>query len=372
MSPFVEIQIITILVAVTCSIPGVFLVLRKMAMMTDAISHTILLGIVAAYFIVFDLRSPLLIIGAASVGVLTVYFVELLRNTKLMYEDAAIGVVFPLLFSIAIIIISRHAANVHLDVDSVLLGEVAFAPFYRLTLFGVDIGPIAFYIMGTILILNLIYLLLFYKELKIVTFDAKLAAVLGISPIFIHYSLMSLVSITAVGAFEAVGSILVIAFMIGPPITAYLLTEKLHRMIIYSMLIGAFNAIIGFQVAIIFDVSIAGMMASVTGLTFMIIFLIAPKSGLLSLYRSRKQKRIKFAVHTMLYHLLNHERDEDLSETHVETIHTHLNWNRIFLNKIIKKAKSCGFIFIKNQVLILSETGRTYALENYSSIVNSG
>ena len=196
--------VIAIIVAVACSLPGVFLVLRKMAMMTDAITHTVLLGIVIAFFITHDLSSPLLIVGSALMGVLTVFLIELLNSTKLVSEDSAIGVVFPLLFSIAIIIITRFAGNVHLDTDAVLLGELAYAPFNRLYLFGRDLGPKAIYSMGTILLINLIFIVLFFKELKIVTFDPALATILGFSPPIIHYTLMTLVSVTAVGALNGV------------------------------------------------------------------------------------------------------------------------------------------------------------------------
>lgn len=282
MSPQIEIQIIGVIVAVACSIPGVFLVLRKMSMMSDSITHTILLGIVIGFFLSGSLSSPVLVICAVIMGIFTVYFTEILNGTKLVSEDSAIGLVFPFLFSIAIIIISKYAGSVHLDTDSVLLGELAFAPFNRLEVLGLDLGPKAMYLMGFILILNIIYMLVFYKELKIVTFDISLAAVLGFSPVIIHYSLMTMVSITAVGAFEAVGSILVIAFMIGPPVTAYLLTENLRKMIILSMIIGGVNAVIGYQVASLLDVSIAGSMALITGVAFFIVFIFSPKEGLIS------------------------------------------------------------------------------------------
>ena len=143
-----EIQLIAAVVAVACALPGVFLVLRRMAMMSDAISHTVLLGIVLGFFLVGDLGSPLLIFGAAATGVLTVVLVEVLNRTRLVKEDAAIGLVFPALFSLAVILISRYAGNVHLDMDAVLLGELAFAPFDRLVVLGTDIGPRALYSHG--------------------------------------------------------------------------------------------------------------------------------------------------------------------------------------------------------------------------------
>jgi len=277
MTAGVEIQLIAVIVSAACALPGVFLVLRKMSMMSDSITHTILLGIVLAFFLTEDLSSPLLIVGAALMGVATVWLTETLMNTRLMSEDSAVGIVFPLLFSIAIILITRYAGSVHLDTDSVLLGELAFAPFDRLVVFGVDIGAKAIYTSGALLLINVILITVFYKELKIVTFDPMLASLLGFSPGLVHYGLMTLVSLTAVGAFEAVGSVLVVAFMIGPPLTAYMLTDDLKKMLLLSAGFGALSGILGYHAALLPDVSIAGSMAVTTGLIFTVVFIFAPK-----------------------------------------------------------------------------------------------
>src|SRR5918996_6108481 len=276
-----EIQLIASIVAVACALPGVFLVLRRMAMMSDAISHTVLLGIVITFFITKNITSPLLLIGAALMGVITVSLVELINRTQLVREDAAIGLVFPAIFSVAVILISRFAGDVHLDTDAVLLGELAFAPFNRLRLFGLDVGPEALYTTGSILLLNILFIVLLYKELKLATFDPALAAALGFLPAVIHYALMTLVSLTAVGAFDAVGSILIVAFMIAPPAAAYLLTNRLSRMLIYSALIGMFSAISGYWLAHFLDASIAGAMATMTGISFFSAYLLAPQRGLI-------------------------------------------------------------------------------------------
>ena len=202
----IEIQLIASLVAVACAIPGTFLVLRKMAMISDAISHSILPGIVVGFFITHDLNSPLLIILAALTGIITVVLVEYIQKTGLVKEDTAIGLVFPTLFSIGVIMIAKNANDVHLDIDAVLLGELAFAPFDRLIIAGTDVGPKALWIIGVILIVTLILLLAFFKELKVSTFDKGLATSLGFSPAIIHYGLMSVSSVTTVGAFDAVGA----------------------------------------------------------------------------------------------------------------------------------------------------------------------
>lgn len=370
MSPELEIQLIAVIVAVASSLPGVFLVLRKMAMMTDAITHTILLGIVIAFFITQSLTSPLLIVGAALMGVFTVFLTEVLNSTKLVSEDSAIGVVFPLLFSIAIIIISKYAGSVHLDTDAVLLGELAFAPFNRMVVGGRDIGAKAIYSMGAILMINIVYIVVFFKELKIITFDPALAAVLGFMPSLLHYSLMTIVSITAVGAFEAVGSILVIAFMIGPPVTAYLLTDDLKRMILISAGIGALNGVLGYQIAKLFDVSISGSMAVMTGISFFLVFIFSPKRGLISVMSRRRRQKVEFAGNSLLFHILNHEGQENEEiESGRKTIKDHLNWDESFLEKILKDLKRREKIYIEKDTIKLTNSGRTHTKETYEELI---
>ncbi|MFT5102506.1 MAG: manganese/zinc/iron transport system permease protein, partial [Candidatus Latescibacterota bacterium] len=259
-SPQIEIQIIAAIVAIACAIPGVFLVLRKMALISDAISHAILPGIVIGFFITHDLNSPILILLAALTGVITVVLVEAIQKTGLVKEDTAIGLVFPALFSIGVILIAKNANDVHLDVDAVLLGELAFAPFDRLVLSGVDIGPKSMWLMGVVLVVTLSLLFMFFKELKVSTFDAGLSSALGISPVVMHFGLMSVSSITVVGAFDAVGAILVVALMIAPAAAAYLLTSDLKRMIGLSIFFGVFSAIGGYWLAHLLDASISGSM----------------------------------------------------------------------------------------------------------------
>ena len=276
MSAHLTIQLIAILISISCSLLGVFLVLKSMSMLTDTISHTVLLGIVLSFFVVHDLSSPFLIVGATLVGLFTVYLVELLKNTNLIKEDAAIAVVLSILFSIAVILISRYTANIHLDIDAVLLGELAFAPFYKIEIFGMNIVK-GILTSGIILILNIIFISTFFKELKISTFDKTLASVLGLFPTLVHYLLMTLVSVTAVVSFDAVGATLMISFMIGPAATAYLVAKNLKAMIFYSILVGCLSSIIGFYLARFSDVSISGSIAVVIGLIFFITLILKRK-----------------------------------------------------------------------------------------------
>ncbi len=358
----IEIQLIASVVAAACALPGVFLVLRRMAMMSDAISHTVLLGIVLTFFLVRDLTNPLLIIGAAAMGVLTVMIVEAFGRTKLLRQDAAIGLTFPILFSIAIILISLYARDVHLDAHVVFQGDLVFTPFDRFVLFGIDLGPRMLIIMGTILIINLALILLFYKELKVSTFDASLAASFGFSPILIHYGLMTMVSITAVGAFDAVGSILVIAFMIVPPVTAYLITDRLSTMLWLSVLIGVVGSIIGYWVAHQFDTTIGGTIVTILGLIFGLVFFLTPNRGLISIFRRRLRQKWEFAITMLAIHLSNHEGQPDYDyESRIDHMHQHMFWDVDFSQTVITKASREGVIKKQGQQLILTDVGRMRA-----------
>lgn len=272
MSNLIEIQLIAILISVTCGFIGTFLVLMKRAMLSDSITHTILLGIVIAYFIVEDLNSPVLIIGATITGVATVWFTQHLAQKNLVSEESAIGLVFPFLFSIAIILISKHASNTHIDTDTVLLGELAFAPFNRLVIFGTDIGAKALYSTSFVLFLNLVYVTLFFKEIKLAIFDKTLAIMLGIAPTFIYYSLMTMVSLTTVVAFEAVGSVLVVAFMVGPSVTALLISHNLKVILALSCVFSCISSTLGLFLALALDVSIAGSMSVMVGIVFLLVW----------------------------------------------------------------------------------------------------
>ncbi|MDY5731480.1 MAG: metal ABC transporter permease [Eubacteriales bacterium] len=364
-NPDIEIQLIAVLTAAACALCGSFLFLRKMNMMADSITHTILLGIVLAFFVVRDLNSPLLLIFATLMGLFTVWLTELVHNTKLVSEDSSIGMVFPLLFSIAIILISKFASNVHIDTDTVLLGELAFAPFERFVVAGVDIGAKGIYVGLVLFIFNLAFVSVLFKELKLSSFDPGFAAAVGFMPTLIFYLLMSLVSLTTVGAFESMGSILVIAFMAAPPATAYLLTKKLHVMLILSVFFAILSAFIGYRVAIVFDISIAGAMASVLGILFLLVLLFSKQQGIVGVLLHRRMQKRDFFMDTFLIHVYHHQNDDDGDiETGAESIGRHLNWPQDRLKRTIKDLRHYKYIQECSHCYRLSPLGeqRTLAL----------
>ncbi len=364
----IEIQLIASLVAIACAIPGTFLVLRKMAMISDAISHSILPGIVIGFFITQDLNSPLLILLATLTGIITVVLVEYIQKTGLVKEDTAIGLVFPVLFSIGVLLIAKNANDVHLDIDAVLLGELAFAPFDRLTIYGTDVGPKSLWVIGSILMITITLLIAFFKELKVTTFDAGLAASLGFSPAILHYGLMTVSSVTTVGAFDAVGAILVVALMIAPAATAYLLTVNLKKMLLLSILFGVFSAISGYWLAHWLDASIAGSITTMLGLLFLIVFLFAPSKGLIAVTYREKQQRTEVSLLTFLLHLKNHT---EKSERHVNHLQEHINWHKTRSKIVLDLAQKNNMIRINNNIVSLTKKGETFTSKAIHYIITN-
>lgn len=363
-----EIQLIASLVAIACAIPGTFLVLRKMAMISDAISHSILPGIVVGFFITQDLNSPLLILLAAITGVLTVVMVEKIQQTKLVKEDTAIGLVFPALFSIGVLMIAKYANDIHLDIDAVLLGELAFTPFDRLYFNDMDFGPKSLWVIGIILTITLGLLFAYYKELKLSTFDAGLATSLGFSPAILHYGLMSVASVTTVGAFDAVGAILVVALMIAPAATAYLLTTNLKKMIALACFFGVFSAISGYWAANFLDASIAGSIATMLGLVFLAVYLFAPSKGLFAVLYREKQQRLEVSLITFILHLTNHT---EVEERHVNHLNEHINWQKVRSKAVLNLAQKNNLVTIDNNIVSLTEKGTKFTSRAINYIITN-
>jgi manganese/zinc/iron transport system permease protein len=280
--PDLEIIIIACLVSFSCSTLGCYLILRRMAMIGDAISHAVLPGIVIAYLISGDRDPIIMLTGAAILGVLTTFLIEIFHRKAKLQEDAAIGVTFTSLFAIGVILVSAFTGQVDLDQECVLYGDIALSPLDRIyTASGIDLGPYSLWTMGVVFCLILIFILFSFKELFLTTFDPGYAAVLGINVAIWHYLLMGFVSITTVAAFKSVGAILVVAFLVAPAATAYLLTDNFAKMLIYSCISGLISSIGGYYLAAWLNASIAGGIATVCGIVFALVFFFSPNQGYL-------------------------------------------------------------------------------------------
>ena len=280
------------LFSISCGLLGCFLILRKMAMVGDAISHAVLPGIVFAFFITGSRDSLPMIIGAALFGVFTAFLIEYFHKKARLQADAAIGVTFTWLFALGVILISLYAGQVDLDQECVLYGEIAYVPIdLWITKSGAILGPKAPYVAAALLLANLIFIWVGYKQLYLTTFDSAFAASIGISVALWNYLLMGAVSMTTVAAFDSVGAILIVALLVVPPATAYLITERMDRMLYLTSFIAILVSTLGYFLAVAIDGSIAGAIVTVAGVLFGLVFLFAPPNGIL--YRRWKYTREK-------------------------------------------------------------------------------
>ncbi len=263
------------LVALPCALLGTFLVLRKMVMMGDAISHAVLPGIVIAFFLSGERNSGVMLLGACLMGLLSTFLIEYLHKRAGLQADASIGVTFTAFFAIGIILISLFAGQVDLDQDCVLYGEIAYVPLdVWISDSGINLGPRIIWNMAIVSLLVIAFIIVFYKELKINTFDPAFATVAGISAVVWHYSLMSMVTVVTITSFEAVGAILVIAFLAGPASTAFLITNRLKNMLLLSVLFGFSSIILGYILALSTQGSVAGAISVAIGLQFIVVMVV--------------------------------------------------------------------------------------------------
>lgn len=269
------------LVSASCALLGSFLILRRMAMVGDAISHAVLPGIVIAFLVSGSRDSVTMLLGAGIIGMFTTFLIEFFHKKARLQTDASIGVTFTWLFAIGVVMISLFAGKVDLDQDCVLYGEIAYVPLdVIITEGGVNIGPKALYVSGIILLVNVLFISLAYRKLFLTTFDPAFASAIGISTTLWHYALMGAVSMTTVASFESVGAILVVALLIAPAATAYLLTDNLKTMLVLACLAGTIASITGYYLAVWLDGSIAGAIATMSGILFGIAVIFSPTHGL--------------------------------------------------------------------------------------------
>ena len=278
--------IIIVLTSIACSLIGNFLVLRKLSLMGDAISHAVLPGIVFAFILAGTLDSSLYLPFAIIFAVLMSLIIQWFSDRISVSRESIIGIVFTALFSLGVILLVQYADNVHLDQDAVLFGQVEFSAFKKLIINGFNLGPVAIWNMGFVLILNILFVALFYKEFKISSFDSEFSDSVGFSSRKIHYLIMILTSITVVAAFEAVGAVLVVALLVVPAATSFLISKQLLRMILFTFVFAVLAAVLGYYFAIYLDASIAGSVSMCLVLIMLIVVMIQNLNRYLSIKKN--------------------------------------------------------------------------------------
>ena len=280
---------VSVITNVSCALVGCYLVLRRMSLLGDALAHAVLPGLVVAFIFSGSLAIGWMFAGALVVGMLTTTLTHTLHRRGGIAADASMGIVFTSLFAIGVILIKRYAYGIHLDADCVFQGQLSIMPFgQRVSLLGWEV-PRAFASTAPTLLVNAAFILVFWKELKLTSFDPALASALGFRASWIEYALMALVAATTVGSFEAVGSILVVAMLIVPGATAHLLCDRLASMLLVAVGLAVATAYLGLAAATYFDVKPAGMMAVVAGFFYFTAVFASPRYGVLSTILRNRQ-----------------------------------------------------------------------------------
>jgi manganese/zinc/iron transport system permease protein len=284
------------------------LVLRRMSLMGDAIAHAVLPGIVLAFLFSGSMNIVPLFVGAAAVGLLTTFLTQTLHQFGRVPTDAAMGAVFTSLFALGVVLLKRYVTGIHFDVACVYEGSLTGVALDTVQLAGWEV-PRQLFTVLPVVVLNLAAILLLWKEFKLSAFDPGLSTTMGYSATVLHYLLMALVAVTSVAAFQAVGSILVVAMLIVPPATAQLLCDRLSRMVVVACVLAIMSAIGGYWLAHTWDVSPAGAMAVFAGGMYGVAVLFAPQYGIVSSLVRNLQTSLRIFredLLTMLY------RDEEL------------------------------------------------------------
>lgn len=282
-----------------CALIGCYLVLRRMSLLGDAISHAVLPGLVVAFVLSGSVNILYMSLGALVVGILTTVLVETLHRHGGVAEDASMGVVFTSLFALGVILIKRFGQSVDLDIDCVLNGVLELVQINTVSLGGYEI-PRALVTITPVLLLNVVFIVVFWKELLISSFDPALASTMGFRAGLMHYLLMALVALTTVASFEQVGSILVIAMLIVPGATAHLLSDRLRTMMGISAAIAVAAAVLGHVAAVHFNTNTAGTMAVIVGLFYLAAVFFSPRYGIASTFWRNLQTSLRIVREDLL------------------------------------------------------------------------
>ena len=259
------------LVTAACGVVGTYLLLRRMALVGDAISHSILFGLVVAFLLFRQAGTAVMFGAAVATGLLTVGLIEFIHRQSRVKPDAAICIAFTTLFAAGVVLLSLAEVGgpVHIDAECVLYGEIAFVPLDPpVELLGLTLGPVAVVRLAAVLLGLLVLVAIFYKELLVTSFDPGLARSLGMRSAVWHYGLMAALSIVIVSVFEAVGAILAVAMLVVPPMFAAQLSDRLPVRFALVFVHAALSSVLGYQMSVWLDCSPAGAMVVAGSLLF--------------------------------------------------------------------------------------------------------
>ncbi len=338
--------IASITIGISCGLIGTYIMLRRMSLIGDALAHAVLPGVVVS-FIVAGKSEIALFIGAVISGILTVLLIGFVNRNSKIKEDTSIGIIFTGAFALGILLVSQ-LKQVHIDLSSYLFGDVL----------GVSTGDITLSLI--IMVVIILCIILFYKQLLLSSFDPTMAMTIGISTTLVHYMLMTLLSMSIVAGLQSVGVILIIAMLITPPATAYLLSNSLKKILILSSVFGMFSAVAGLYLSYHFNFASGASIVLVAVALFMFAFLFSPKEGVVTrLFRRRESSKLVLIEDVIK---LSYRFAEDSNKTELaDKIANELGITNGRVESAIKTLIGKGLMTRDNGNYLLTEDGNKYA-----------
>lgn len=343
----------SVIVGITCGLVGTFIMLRRLSLIGDALAHAVLPGVIIG-FIIAGKGQLAMFIGAVFSGLVTSLLIGFVSRNSKIKEDTAIGVVFTGFFALGVLMVSQ-LKNVHIDLSSYLFGDIL----------GVSSDDLV--LSGLIAILVFVTVIIFYRQLLVTSFDPTMAAVMGLSTGLVHYLLMGLLSMTIVASLQSVGVILVVAMLITPAATAYLLTDRLHKMLIYSVMIGIFTATVGLFFSYHFNFASGASMVIFGMLIFLFTLIFSPTQGILSRYIKKRKIAEKNLAQDALKNLfkncIDHHQLKIIREViDISDLKNLLGSRGKKFKKALANLKKEDLISIEGDQIRITEKGKSFAL----------
>jgi manganese/zinc/iron transport system permease protein len=352
----VEIIIIIILTGIACAIPGVLMAKERLARYSAGVINSSILAIIAAYTLFGNIDIPPIILAITGITILIVLCMDKFIRASVP-EDSVIGVIPPLIFAAALILVSLFPdwdININLDIDSILLGELVFLPLDRISFFGIDLGPLAVYQLLGVIIINIAAVVLLGKEILFSMFDDNYSKMIDHAPNRSRLILLLAIIITAVVAFRIMGIIMVLGLMTAPAFIASFYARRLWPLIIAAAFAGIFSCLMGYLTAHIMEITISSTMIAFLGLYLVITVIFAPNTGIIAEINRKKQLKTERAAALIIAYLFRHGQSSGKTD-----FPRRFNWNRDFTNAALDRAGE--YIIDDANGYILTEKGTELA-----------
>ena len=348
--PFLRALIASSMVGIICGVLGPFIVLRNMSLIGDALSHAVLPGIVVATILIgYNVAG--FFIGSVLAGMLSAIIITWIQHKMPTKNDAAIGIIFTTMFALGVMGISRLGKNdsddgsTHIDLKDILFGNV------------LGVSDQDLWLSAIILVFVLASVFIFYKQLFLSTFQETIAKAMGVNTKMLHYFIMLLLSFAVVSSMSSVGVILVVALLITPTSTALLLTNRLHKVVALSAIIGVLSTVIGMYLAIVWDTTPGPMMAVTAALFYLLAVITSPDHGLLNKMRKNWKMSNKIMEEDVLKSAIKMHAEINTSRL-AEKIQT----SKFKVKKALKRLRSKNLLNIgASGSISLTKTGRSTA-----------